>query len=288
MSQLISELLAQCTFPPSATPVSCAVSGGADSMALMVLAVNHGLHVTAHHVNHSLRDDSDTDVELVSSLAQQLGVEVVTHRVSVEHGANLEARARSARYGVLPSDIMTGHTADDQAETMLINLMRGAATQGLSAMTPGICRPLLQLRRADTHALCAELDISVVHDHTNDDTSYLRNNIRHNLLPAMNTMSQRDLVPILTRAANVMRDDNELLDILAAALDPTDAVALTAAPIALARRALRTWLSHPYPPDQATIERVLMVASGARLACDIGGGREIRRSKQRLVLGSVR
>ncbi len=257
-------------------------------MALMVLAVKHGLHVTAHHVNHSLRDDSDTDVELVSSLAQQLGVEVVTHRVNVEHGANLEARARSARYGVLPSDIMTGHTADDQAETMLINLMRGAATQGLSAMTPGICRPLLQLRRTDTHALCAELDISVVHDHTNDDTSYLRNNIRHNLLPAMNTMSQRDLVPILTRAANVMRDDNELLDILAAALDPTDAVALTAAPIALARRALRTWLSHPYPPDQATIERVLMVASGARLACDIGGGREIRRSKQRLVLGSVR
>jgi tRNA(Ile)-lysidine synthase len=183
---------------------------------------------------------------------------------------------------------MTGHTADDQAETMLINLMRGAATQGLSAMTPGICRPLLQLRRTDTHALCAELDIAVVHDHTNDDTSYLRNNIRHNLLPAMNTMSQRDLVPILTRAANVMRDDNELLDILAAALDPTDAVALTAAPIALARRALRTWLSHPYPPDQATIERVLMVASGTRLACDIGGGREIRRSKQRLVLGSVR
>lgn len=288
MSQLIAELLAQCTFPPSATPVSCAVSGGADSMALMVLAVNHGLHVTAHHVNHSLRHDSDADVELVSSLAQQLGVEVVTHRVSVEHGANLEARARSARYDVLPSDIMTGHTADDQAETMLINLMRGAATQGLSAMTPGICRPLLQLRRTDTHALCAELDISVVHDHTNDDTSYLRNNIRHNLLPAMNTMSQRDLVPILTRAANVMRDDNELLDLLAAALDPTDAVALTAAPIALARRALRTWLSHPYPPDQATIERVLMVASGARLACDIGGGREIRRSKQRLVLGSVR
>ena len=288
MSQLIAELLAQCTFPPSATPVSCAVSGGADSMALMVLAVNHGLHVTAHHVNHSLRHDSDADVELVSLLAQQLGVEVVTHRVSIEHGANLEARARSARYGVMPSDIMTGHTADDQAETILINLMRGAATQGLSAMTPGICRPLLQLRRTDTHALCAELDISVVHDHTNDDTSYLRNNIRHNLLPAMNTMSQRDLVPILTRAANVMRDDNELLDILAAALDPTDAVALTAAPIALARRALRTWLSHPYPPDQATIERVLMVASGARLACDIGGGREIRRSKQRLVLGSVR
>lgn len=288
MSQLIAELLTQCTFPPSATHVSCAVSGGADSMALMVLAVNHGLHVTAHHVNHSLRHDSDTDVELVSLLAQQLGVEVVTHRVSIEHGANLEARARAARYGVLPSDIMTGHTADDQAETMLINLMRGAATQGLSAMTPGICRPLLQLRRTDTHALCAELAISVVHDHTNDDTSYLRNNIRHNLLPAMNTMSQRDLVPILTRAANVMRDDNELLDILAAALDPTDAVALTAAPIALARRALRTWLSHPYPPDQATIERVLMVASGARLACDIGGGREIRRSKQRLVLGSVR
>ncbi|MSO59912.1 MAG: tRNA lysidine(34) synthetase TilS [Ilumatobacteraceae bacterium] len=288
MSELVAQLIEQCTFPPAGTLVSCAVSGGADSMALLVLAASHGLGVTAHHVNHSLRHDSDADVQLIAPLAKRLGIELVVHHISIEHGPNLEARARSARYDVLPSDVMTGHTADDQAETMLINLMRGAATQGLSAMTPGVSRPLLQLRRADTHALCAELDIAVVHDHTNDDTSFLRNNIRHNLLPAMNTMSQRDLVPILTRAANVMRDDNELLDILAGALDPTDAVALTAAPLALARRALRVWLSNPYPPDQATIERVLLVASGARLACDIGGGREIRRSKQRLVLGFMR
>ncbi len=288
MSDLITELLPRCIFPPPGTPVSCAVSGGADSMALMVLAVKHGLCVTAHHINHSLRHDSDDDVQLIAPLAKRLDIELVVQRVSVGHGANLEARARSARYGALPLDVMTGHTADDQAETILINLMRGAATQGLSAMAPSVSRPLLQLRRADTHALCTALEISVVHDYTNDDPSFLRNNIRHNLLPIMNDMSQRDLVPILTRAANIMRDDNELLEILAGALDPTDAVALTSAPLALARRALRAWLSDPYPPDHATIERILLVANGARLACDIGGGREIRRSKQRLVLGFVR
>jgi tRNA(Ile)-lysidine synthase len=84
-----------------------------------------------------------------------------------------------------------------------------------------------------------------------------------------------------------LRDDNDLLEELARNLDPTDAVALAAAPAPLARRALRQWLSDPYPPDLATLERIMAVARGEALACDIGENREIRRSKQRLILQMV-
>jgi tRNA(Ile)-lysidine synthase len=111
--------------------------------------------------------------------------------------------------------------------------------------------------------------------------------VRHELLTLMTDISQRDPVPLLARTADVLRSDNELLDELAAQIDPTDALALAAAPAPLARRAIRQWLAHPYPPDLATIERVLTVARGEALACDIGENRQIRRSKQRLTLHNV-
>jgi tRNA(Ile)-lysidine synthase len=100
----------------------------------------------------------------------------------------------------------------------------------------------------------------------------------------MSDLSQRDPAPLLARTADVLRADNDLLDELARGLDPTDAKALAAAPTPLAHRALRQWLSDPYPPDLATLERILSVARGDVLACDIGENRQIRRSKQRLTL----
>jgi tRNA(Ile)-lysidine synthase len=128
------------------------------------------------------------------------------------------------------------------------------------------------------------MGIAVVHDVTNTDSRFLRNRIRHELLPAMNDISQRDLVPLLVRTADVLRADDDLLTELALAIDPTDAKALAAAPLPRAHRALRRWLSDPYPPDLATLNRVLLVAKGEVLACDIGENRQIRRSKQRLTL----
>jgi tRNA(Ile)-lysidine synthase len=89
---------------------------------------------------------------------------------------------------------------------------------------------------------------------------------------------------MLTRTADIVRADNDLLDELASTIDTTDALALSRAPAPLARRAIRQWLATPYPPDLATVERVLAVARGDALACDIGQNREIRRSKQRLTL----
>ena len=279
---IVASLLTRCTFPAPHTAVHVAVSGGPDSMALLVLAAAHGLHVTAVHVDHGIRADSHRDINLIAPVARLLGAELRVHRVTVEPGPNLEARARDARYGVMPADVMTGHTADDQAETVLINLLRGAGSQGLAAMSPGVRRPILGLRRTETHALCDELGIECVVDATNESPVHQRNRVRGELLPLITDISRRDPVPILARMSNVMRDDNELLDELAAAIDPTDAVALAAAPVPLARRAVRRWLSDPYPPDQATVERVLEVARGEHPGCDIGENRQIRRSKQRL------
>jgi len=279
---LTEPLLARCTFPPAGTAVHCAVSGGPDSMALLVLAAAAGLTVTAVHVDHGIRPGSADDARLIEPVARAVAAALVVHTVRVEPGPNLEARARAARYAVLPGGVMTGHTADDQAETVLLNLMRGAGTTGLAAMRPGHDRPLLGLRRSETHALCEAAGITCVVDETNSDPAHQRNRVRHELLPLVAEVSRRDPVPVLVRAADVMRDDNDLLEELASSIDPTDARALAAAPLPLARRAVRRWLADPYPPDLATVERVLEVARGLHPGCDAGGNRQIRRSKQRM------
>lgn len=279
---LVTDLISRCTFPSEKSQVDCAVSGGADSVALLVLACAANLNVTAWHVDHGLRENSLTEAALVAQLAEQLGAQFESRTVTVEKGANVEARAREARYGALPEGVMTGHTADDQAETVLINLLRGSGTRGLAGMQPTQQRPLLHLRRSETQALCSALGIAVFNDPSNNDERFQRNRIRHEVLPLMESLAKRDLVPVLMRQADLLRDDDDLLNELASALDPTDARALASAPIALARRAIRTWLTNPLVPDSATVERVLEVARGNALACDIGLGRQVRRSQQQL------
>ena len=279
---LVVELLTKCTFASSNTAIHCAVSGGADSVALLVLAAAHSTDVTAWHVDHGLRDGSSAEAQIVHDIALALGAKFESRTVAIEPGSNLEARAREARFAVLPTDVATGHTADDQAETVLVNLLRGAGMRGLSGMQSGYQHPILQLRRSDTVALCDALGISVFHDPSNDDDRFQRNRIRHEVLPLLQSISQRDVVSVIARQAELVRDDDALLDELASAIDPTDAKAIAAAPQALARRTLRMWLAHPYPPDLATVERVLCVARGEAPGCDIGGGRQVKRSQQRL------
>jgi tRNA(Ile)-lysidine synthase len=253
----------------------------------MLLAVASGCEVVAHHVNHGLRQDSDQDVKVVNEVARAVGAVVVTHRVHVAPGSNLEARARAARFDVLPAGAATGHTADDQAETVLLNLMRGAGTDGLAAMRLGPRHPILGLRRAETRGLCARLGIRPVEDPANEDPAFLRNRVRHELLPMLCELAQRDVVPILARQAGLLADDASLLDELAADLDPTDVRSLIQAPDPLARRALREWLRGTHPPDAATVDRVLSVAGGKFRATEVGSGRRVRRSKGRLRIESA-
>ncbi len=281
-STLATNLLARTTFP-SQTDLHCAVSGGADSLALLLLAVRSESHVTAWHVDHGLRPESLNDAAYVEDICKELGVAYELRSVEVAPGANLEARARDARYAVLPADVLIGHTADDQAETVLINLLRGSGTAGLAGMRR-VDRPLLGIRRSETHALCAELGVTPAHDSMNDDLRFQRVRIRKEVMPLLVDIAKRDVVDVLARQAAILRDDDDVLEELAAMIDPTDARAISAAPLPLARRAIRQWLSNPKPPDLATVERVLAVARGEANACDVGGGRSVRRSRQRLEL----
>jgi tRNA(Ile)-lysidine synthase len=264
------------------------VSGGADSVALLVLAVAAGCAVTAVHVDHGLRAGSADEAGVVRAIAEHLGADVSTRTVHVEVGPNLEARARRARYAALPADVMTGHTADDQAETVLLNLLRGAGSTGLSGMRPGYRRPLLALRRADTVAVAEPVaraaGVVLVDDPSNRDTRHLRNRVRLDVLPLLADAAQRDLTPVIVRQADLLRDESDLLDQWAADLDPTDARAVASAPLPIARRAVRAWLTGEHPPDAATVERVLAVARGDAAACDIGAGRSVRRSHQHLAI----
>jgi tRNA(Ile)-lysidine synthase len=187
---------------------------------------------------------------------------------------------------VLPPDVLTGHTADDQAETVLLNLLRGAGLDGLTGMGPGR-HPIIGLRRAETRALCAELGLTPAHDPSNDDVAFRRNRVRHELLPLLDDVAQRDVAAVLARQADLLRDEAALLDALAEAIDPTDARALAAAPVPLARRAVRMWLRQGHPPPASAVERVLAVARGEATATDVGGGRRVTRTGQRLRLESL-
>ena len=266
--------------------MSCAVSGGADSLALLVLAVEAGCLATAVHVDHGLRAGSAAEADVVRAAAAGLGAGFVSERVVVEPGPNLEARARAARYSVLPAGVLTGHTADDQAETVLLNLMWGAGLDGLAGMEPGERHPILALRRHETRSLCAAVGLVPVDDPSNADPAYRRNRVRHELLPLLDAIAGRDVVAILARQASLLRAEAELLDLLAAELDTTDAKALAAAPVVLGRRAVRRWLSTgcDHPPDAAAVDRVLAVARGEARAADVGGGRRVARTGQRLRL----
>ena len=286
MADLFGPLLERCPQLMAGEVVDCAVSGGPDSMALLALAAAAGCRVTAIHVDHGIRVGSDREADLVAVAADRFGAAFRRETVAIVAGPNLEARARAARYAVLGPDALTGHTADDQAETMLLNLLRGAAVNGLSGMRPRR-HPLLQLRRSETHRLCDELDIETVDDPSNRLPVHLRNRVRSELLPLMDGLADRDLVPVLVRQADIWRDDADLLDALAANLDPTDAVALAAAPVALARRAVRAWLTTDHPPDLAAVDRVLTVARGEAQACQTNDGRRISRHHQRLSLDAA-
>lgn len=295
---LIGQVLGRVTFPdPESGPVTLAVSGGPDSAALVVLARAAGVEGTVVHVDHGLRPGSTAESHLVGDLAARFGFGFEAHRVTVDPGPDLEARARAARYQVLPPGVLTGHTMDDQAETVLLNLLRGSGLDGFSAMRDGpgrfgrwVRRPLLGLRRAETAAVCRAAGIAPLLDPSNSDPRFRRNRIRSEVLPLLDDVAGRDVVPLLARAAAIAATEVEVLDTLASAIDPLDVAALRSAPAPLARRSLRAWLRsaaagggpESHPPSAAELARVMQVVDGHRQACQISGGRRVSRRSGRL------
>lgn len=282
-------LVSRCTFAAAPVAVTCAVSGGPDSLALLVLAVAAGCDATAVHVDHGLRVGSGAEAEVVAQVAARLGAAFRAERVEVGAGPNLEARARVARLAVLPPDVLTGHTADDRAESVLLNLMRGAGPVGAVGMARSPRRPLLDLRRSDTVALCAGLGLEPVDDPSNRDPAMRRNRVRHQLLPLLADIGARDPVPVLVRQADLFAEVATLVDSVAENLDPTSAAELAAAPSAAARVAIRLWLRQAgvgdgQPVDAAATDRVLAVACGKAAATEVVGGWRVSRSGGRLAV----
>jgi tRNA(Ile)-lysidine synthase len=275
-------------------PVVVACSGGADSLALLAHTVDAGLRPVAVHVDHGLRPASGDDARVVELAARRFGAGFRGRRVDVAPGPNLEARARAARYGALEAVrrevgatvVLTGHTADDQAETVLLHVLRGAATDGLAgipARRGRIVRPLLGVRRADTRAVCRALDLCPVDDPMNADPAYRRVFLRREVIPRLEQAARRDLVPVLARQAEILRAESELLDELAAAAlgraggATPRASGIAHLPLALARRAVRRWLGAPAPSFD-DVDRVLAVARGEARAAELGGSRRVERS----------
>jgi tRNA(Ile)-lysidine synthase len=292
-------LLERCRFPPAGEAVVCAVSGGADSLAMLALALASGCRAHALHIDHGLRPGGREEAALVRAAAEALGATFESVTVEVGAGPDLEARARRARYEALPEGVLVGHTADDQAETLLLNLMRGAGLDGLCGMRSegggprGARRPILALRRAETARLALSLDLRVVSDPSNNELRFRRNRVRHEVLPLLAEVSGRDPVPHLAGTAALLAGDADLLADLARGLDPTDTRALRAAPRPLANRALRAWLregegSERHPPSHDEIERAWGVVTGEARACELAGGRRLSRQAGRLRLDAGR
>lgn len=284
---LLDDLLERSTIDTSATTIDVACSGGPDSTALAVLAAATGQPVVLHHVDHGLRPNGAHEAALVSSLATLLDVGFTSYIVEVAGGGGPEEAARRARRGVLPLGAATGHTMDDQAETVLLNLLRGSGTRGLAAMAPGPEHPLLGLRRAELRTLVDGLHLEVVHDPSNEDLSLRRNAIRRLLLPLAHEVAQRDVIPLLARSADLARDDEQLLDELTMAQisDPTEVAVLRSAPRPLATRALRRWLRDQrggHQPTAAEVERVLDVVTLSSRSTELTGGGRVLRTAGRL------
>lgn len=286
ITEALAGYLPDCRFPAEPPrAVVCGVSGGADSAALLALtriwAAPLDVGVVAVHVDHGIRPGSHVEADRVRELCGLLGAGFKTATVVVPEGSNLEARARDARHAVLGPNTFLGHTADDQAETVMLHLMRGGALDALAAMRSDR-RPLLGLRRSDTEAVCEAIGYEPFMDPSNNDPRFLRNRVRHELLPLMDDISSRDVTPLLARASSLAAEDSDVLTELAAAIDPTDAKALRDAPVALARRAIREWLRDGVPPDAAAVDRVLGVALGEMSSTQVMGSRTVRRTRGRL------
>lgn len=288
---------------PASAPVVIALSGGPDSTALAYLATEArpDLHPVLVHVRHGLRDDRD-DLAVVRRHAAFLGLPLETVDVEVRRGRQgPEAAARDARYAALravaarteAAAILVGHSADDQAETVLLRAARGTGVTGLAAMAArsgDLLRPLLRLRRSDLRRFVVLEGLPVAEDPTNRDPDVRRVTVRTRVLPALAQVAP-DPVGALGRLAALAADDDAALEDLAAtavarsvrragAVLAVPDAAMAALPPAVRRRAWRRLLVAAGAgglPSAAVVAELEALAPGRRLLVDdvevtAGGG----------------
>ena len=230
--------------------VAVGLSGGADSLALMAALVAEGHDVLALCVDHGLQDGSRAQAERAAEQARKLGARARV--LNVEAGAtgqkSMEAAARVARYRALAAacadeglEVAVAHTADDQAETLLLGALRGRVA-GMSERSEvegaRVVRPLLNVRRANTEGACAELGLSAWQDPQNADTHFRRVALRREVIPQLSRIIGGDAVPALAQAAG----DAALDDAALRTPPTTDCADLAAMAEPRRRRAIATWL----------------------------------------------
>ena len=259
--------------------ILAAVSGGADSVCMLFLlaeaAEERGFFLRAAHFDHMLRgEESRRDAEFTEKLCTDHGIPCVTGRGDVasfagERGLGCEEAGRILRYGFLRRAmaeagcvrIATAHTADDNAETVLMRLSRGAGTRGLSGIPPvrgEIVRPLLWATREEIEAWLRERGLPHVEDSTNASDLYVRNRVRRQIVPVLRELNPR-FAESVTAASELLREDDRCLRDMADGFlkgrDRVEAKALAALPRAVSSRAVRSLA--PYPQDRAHVDALL-------------------------------
>ncbi|MEI9894280.1 MAG: tRNA lysidine(34) synthetase TilS [Chthoniobacter sp.] len=288
------------------------VSGGRDSVALL-----HQLHAAGFrqlivcHLDHALRAESGADARFVEEFARKLGCEFVLQREDVTALArrrkqSLETAAREARYSFFAHlarehdcpRLFLGHHADDQVETLLFNLFRGAGANGLAGMSPlsirkidgisfQISRPLLGTWREEIDAYIAKHQLTCVEDVSNSDRKYTRNRLRHEIIPALEQAFGRDIRRSIWRSAEILRAEDELLADLLGNIPPElNVPALAAEPVAVQRRRLRAWLKLHRVPEVGfvEVEAVRQLLAGRTAKVNLPGDWHARRRARRLFL----
>ncbi len=307
----VSRSLLDLGTPRSGETVVAALSGGADSVALLDALVEagrrQGFRVVAAHLDHALRSGSTLDVEFCRNLCARFGVPIHVSSADVRaragrDGAGLEAAARAERYAFLrqvaeveaASVVAVAHTRDDQAETFLLRLVRGAGSAGLGAMRPrfgSIIRPLLGVGRREVLEHLRARGLDWREDETNADLRFSRNRVRHELIPYLERHFNPGVRETLARAASLLADEHERLAESAADLYRQasrrsaegvllDGETLRRTPRALARQMVRAALLEAGGLERvkaAHVEKILDVSGragrpGRRLP--LPGGRE--------------
>src|SRR4051812_8403233 len=259
------------------------LSGGADSVCLLDVAVRLGAHVSALHVNYGLRGDaSDADERFCRELCERLEVPLQVERAALGSG-NLQAEARDVRYAaaerLAEADYAAAHTATDQAETIVYRLAVSPGRRALLGMAPRrgrLVRPLLCVSREDTRAYCRERGLHWREDASNEDARFARARIRHEVMPALREIGPRAEKTIV-ETAELLRDEAEVLD---AAVDELLAeiggtgiplAELVARPPALARLVLRRAAGQAMSRRDA--DAILALAGhGGTTSLDLPGG----------------
>jgi len=291
------------------------LSGGSDSVALTLLLRELSEHggfsvVALAHINHQLRNDAGRDEQFCREFAARLGLTMHVESVDVRSYAasqrlSIEDAARRLRYESLrrcaveirADRVAVGHTRDDQAETFLLKLIRGAGMTGLGGVYPqrgDVIRPLLEVSREELRQYLKGVGQAWVEDDTNADLRNPRNRIRHRVLPELNQVAGADTSYAIARAAGLAREDSQWLDQLADArfsavareaphgLD-IDASALDEESPPVQRRILLRGLRMVADGREIGLEHVesaLGVAAGLTAGTDVPGGRvELRRGK---------